>query len=186
MAVPYRTFKIGGIEIPLKSGGPDLRQSYSTILDGIGADRMADGSLLIQQAWPEPGQPLKLRSTISGGGLQNVAFDALAPGSGHLVECVESRRITHPTNPLSLAITLPSGRRSGGLYAPQGLALVDGELAATSIGIVGDLATLGAVAGATEYSVRYWPAFMARIVSISHDGSPWRAARSFTLEIEEI
>lgn len=174
----YPTLKIGGIELPLRTLTDGFSQTYDE-LAGVSARRTLGGSLLPQRAWPLD-RNFKLATTISGGGRLPAPLDHLDRGDTVEIECAEPRHISGTTT----AITLPAGRRSGGIYAPKGYALVDGELVATSISIVGNAATLGAVSGAQHYEVRYWPKFTG-ILTHKSSGEPWQARRTWTITIEE-
>lgn len=176
----YPTLIIGGIEIPLRALTEGFAQTYEE-LAGLSARRTLGGSLLIQRAWPLTRNYL-LRTTISGGGILPAPLDHLDRGGTYEVECAEHRRIAG--DGAYNVITLPAGRRSGGIYTPRGYALVGGELVETTIAIVGHVATLGLVTGAQHYQVRYWPKFTGNLTHKS-DGEPWRATRRWTITIEE-
>lgn len=174
----YPNLIIGGIEIPLRALIGGFTQSYEEIA-GISARRMMSGALLIQRSWPDPGN-YKLRTTLSGGGILPAPLDHLDRGDTVEIECAEHRRIADTSN----LITLPAGRRSGGIYTPVGYALKGGELVATPLSIAANLATLATVSGAQHYQVRYWPKFTGQITHQS-SGEPWQARRSWTVVIEE-
>lgn len=174
------TLLIGGIQVPTYALTDEFSQSYDEVA-GISSARMGDGSLVIQRAWPSASANYKLSTTISGGGSLPAPMDGLNRGATVEVECAEPRRIAATGN----VITLPAGRRSGGLYTPTGYALVDGLLVETPLALVGDVATLTVVAGAQHYQVRYWPKFTGRITHQS-SGEPWQARRRWTVTIEEV
>lgn len=170
---------IGGIEVPLFALTDAFSQDYEE-LAAIAGLRLANGSLVIQRAWPASGN-YKLRSTISGGGSLPAPLDGLDRGASHEISCAQPRAIAAVGN----VITLPAGRRSDTGYAPVGFASVAGELISTPLALVGNVATLTTVAGAQHYQVRYWPKFTGMITHRS-SGEPWQAARSWTLTVEEI
>jgi len=173
------TLIIGGIEIPLYALTDEFSQTYDEIA-GISAGRMGDGSLSIQRAWPSVARNYLLSTTLSGGGGLPAPLDGLNRGAVVEVECAQHRAIASTGN----VITLPAGRRSGGIYTPVGFALVDGLLVGTPLALVGNVATLTVVSGAQHYQVRYWPKFTGQI---THKASaePWQARRSWTVTIEE-
>lgn len=175
----FTSLIIGGFEVPRDSLRDGFSQTYEEIA-GISSARMGDGSLVIQRAWPAVGANYKLSTTISGRGRAPAPLDGLNRGATVEVECAEHRRIAGAMN----VITLPAGRRTGD-YAPRGYALVDGLLVETPLALVGDVATLTAVAGAQHYQVLYWPKFTGSITHQS-SGEPWQARRSWSVTIEEV
>lgn len=165
------TLKIGSIEIPGMSGF-DLRQTYEeekaeTLL------RAKSGAGILQQRWK------KLQSTISGNGWLPVAIDAIDTNAALAVSCIAPLAVYGA----STSITLPRSYRTDEDYAPQGIALVNGEAVNTSISLAGQVATLGAVAGASQYQVIYVP-ILTGFVSISrdHDASSGLAAWSISVQ----
>jgi hypothetical protein len=178
MSGEYENIIIGGIEIPRYANSEGFSQTYDE-LAGISARRTLGGTLLPQRSWPLTRNFL-WSTTISGVGSLPAGIDQLDRGVAYEVECAEVRHISGGTH----VITLPAGRRSGGIYAPRGFALVSGLLVETSIAIVGDVATLGVVSGAQHYRVSYWPKFTG-VLTHKSDGEPWRATRRWTITIEE-
>jgi hypothetical protein len=176
----YPTLLIGSIQIPLHALIGGFSQTYEEIA-GISSARMGDGSLTIQRAWPTVGKNYKLSTTISGAGSLPAPLDGLNRGAAVEVECATHRAIGSASN----IITLPTGRRSGGIYDPVGYALVNGLLVPTPLVIVSHVATLTTVSGAQHYQVRYWPKFSGRITHQS-SGEPWQARRSWSITIEEV
>lgn len=173
------TLIIGGLEIQRAALEENFSQDYEE-LAGIGGIRMADGSLIIQRAWPAAGN-YKLRTTLSGNGRTPAALDGLDRASAHEISCAEPRRIGGASN----IITLPAGRRSDTGYTPTGYALIGGNLVDTPLSLVGNIATLTTVSGAQHYQVRYWPKFTGMITHRSN-GQPWQASRGWTITVEEI
>lgn len=178
MSSPLETLIIGGIELPIFALTEGFRQSYDE-LAGISARRTLGGKLLIQRVWPLAKNYL-LSTTISGAGSLPAPLDHLDRGATYEIECAEHRAIAGTSN----IITLPAGRRSGGIYTPRGYALVAGELVETAIALVGNVATLTAVSGAQHYQVRYWPKFTG-LLTHKADGEPWAARRSWSLTLIE-
>lgn len=170
---------IGGIEIPLYALTDSFSQDYEE-LAAIAGLRLANGGLVIQRAWPASGN-YKLSTTISAGGSLPAPLDGLDRGAAHEISCAQPRAIAAVSN----VITLPAGRRADTGYVPVGFASVAGELVATPLALVGNVATLSTVSGAQHYQVRYWPKFTGMITHKS-SGQPWQAARSWTLTVEEV
>lgn len=177
----YPNLIIGGIEIPLRSLTGGFSQSYDEIA-AISSRRLADGTLFTQRAWPTADKNYKLRTTISGGGILPAPLDALNRAVAHEIQCAEQRRIAAVGN----VITLPAGRRAGGIYDPLGFAQVAGELVATPItSLVANMATLTVVPGAQHYQVRYYPTITA-VITHRSDGEPWQARRTWVVVAEEV
>jgi hypothetical protein len=170
---------VGGIEIPLYALTDAFSQDYEE-LAAIAGVRMADGSLVIQRAWPTSGN-YKLRTMISGGGSLPAPLDGLDRGTAYEISCAQHRAIAAVGN----VITLPAGRRADTGYVPVGFASVAGELVSTAVSLVGNVATLTTVGSAQHYQVRYWPKFTGMITHKS-SGDLWQAARSWTLTAEEV
>lgn len=175
----YPNLIIGGIEIPLRALTDVFSQEYEEIA-AISARRMASGVLHLQRAWPASGN-YKLRTTLQGGGRLPAPLDNLDRGGAHEIQCAQHRHAGAAGN----VIVIPAGRRSGGIYAPQGFALVAGELVSTPLSIATNTATLTAVSGAQHYEVRYWPKFTGAITHKS-SGEPWLARRTWSVTIEEV
>lgn len=173
------TLIIGGIQVPAYALTDSFSQAYEEIA-GISSARMGDGSMVVQRAWPTVSANYKLKTTIGGGGSLPAPLDGLNRGSTVEVECAEPRRIASTSN----VITIPAGRRTG-TYAPKGYALVDGLLVETSLALVGNVATLTAVAGAQHYQVLYWPKFTG-VLTHQSSGEPWQARRTWSVTIEEV
>jgi hypothetical protein len=174
----WQSLIVGGIEIPRHALSDEFSQDYEE-LAGIAGLRLSDGGLVIQRAWPATGY--KLRTTISGGGSLPAPLDSLDRGAAHEISCAEPRRIAAAGN----VITLPAGRRTDSGHTPDGYALVDGLLVPTALSLVGHVATLTVVSGAQHYHARYWPKFSGLLVHKS-GGSPWQAARRWSITLEEV
>lgn len=169
---------IGGFRLPLSAYWEDFRQTYDDEA-GIGEIRLADGSLVIQRAWPATG--VKLLTTLAARGRMPPLLAGLDRGVAHEIACIEPIHLPS----LNTAITLPAGRRADTGYTPRGYAMVDGELVSTPVlSVVAHVATLQAVAGASHYEARYWPKFSGRI-TYRQDGTPLRGGRGWTLTIKE-
>lgn len=183
MSTSLQTIVIGGVELPLWVFVDGFTQDYEEIT-GVGELVMDDGSLTISRL--DQGRNYRLRTTISGGGTLIAPLDALDRGAEVEIQCAEPRRISHPTIPTSLSITLPAGRRTGGIYTPRGYAMMAiGEIVETPItSIVDNVATLVAVTGAMHYHVLYYPKFTGRIEH-KHSSEPWQAKRTWTITVRE-
>lgn len=133
------------------------RWNYSQSYEDLRAKdvrRLADGSLNVRQLWSG-----KIRTVIRGEGKLPLALATLDTSSAITVQCASPRHV----GGASTSITLPAGRRSGGIYAPIAWAVVDGDLVSTTISITGNVATLGAVASAESYQVAYFPSISADV-----------------------
>lgn len=180
MSTAYPTLIIGGIEIPIRMMQDGFSQEYEEIA-AIDSDRMMDGSLLVQWTWPSSARNYLLRTTISGAGRWPVPLDGLHRGAKVEIECAEHRRI----GAAGRVITLPAGRRAGGIYDPLGYALVGETIVATPIeSVVAHVATLTAVSGAQHYHVRYFPKFTG-VLTHKSGGETLQVRRRWTLVVEE-
>jgi hypothetical protein len=136
--------KIGGILIPWDAAH-SLSQSYEPIT-GRHLMRLADGSAVLQQSWAP-----KLRTSIRGEGRYPDQLSAVDWSASFEIQCAAPLAI-HSSG---TAVTLPAARRTD--WAPFAKALVDGVLVSTSLSIVVNAGTIGAVAGATSYLTYYFP-----------------------------
>lgn len=181
----FENLIIGGIAIPAHALSDGFSQDYDEIA-GIGDLTMGDGSIVTQRAWPDAGRNYLLLTTLSGAGSLPLPLDGLNRASHYEIECAQHRHVAGVTN----VLTLPAGRRSGGIYAPQGYAvvLVGGAYELVPVAftnITGNAYTLATVTGAQHYEVRYWPKFTGRIIHKS-TSEPWRARRGWTLTMREV
>jgi len=142
--------QIGAIVIALDAR-LKIEQTYRA-LDRRADQRTAAGSGVRWSLWGG-----KLATDIRLEGFVPAGLAALDVGTSHLLRCAVPRAIDSD----SRVIEIPAARRSGALYAPLGLAEVRGELVATPVALVGNTATLDAVADASLYRVHYWPEFTA-------------------------
>ena len=141
------TLKFGTIDIPLRSA-LEIDQSYESI-GGETTLRTIDGTGIKQETWK------KLRTVISGGGWIPPGIAALDTAASISVACIAPQGIVADAGRQA---TLPAARRSDAGHTPWALALLpDGGLANTTLGIAGNVATAGAVAGATGYLINYVP-----------------------------
>lgn len=143
-----KILKIGTFELPVYAAF-DASQRYEP-LGGEGILRSVSGRGILQRTWQ------KTRVVTSGGGwvpsgLQSLDFDA-----SHAVACIVPETI--PADPATRQATLPTTRRADAGHVPYGLAqLANGHTLEAAVTLVGNVATVAAVAGAVAYQVGYYP-----------------------------
>jgi len=166
---------IGSIEVPLESRGA-FNQEYEDI-NGQTFRRTADGSGVLRSLWTG-----KVRTLISGDGWAPSAFENIDAGTTHVIKCAMTRAASSATT----SVTLPAARRSDAGHTPIGFALVDDTLVETPItGIVANVATLTAVAGADGYRVHYFPEITAVILRNTCKGA-FDARFTWQIEAEQL
>lgn len=167
-------FTLGGIVVPYRAarGFQQLYEPAGGITDLV----MADGSLKTQQRWS------KTLTRMSGNGQFPVGLSALSRTATHVLMCGAERAISSTSN----VITLPAARRTDSEFLPYGHAVVNGMLVATSINVVGDVATLGVVAGASIYVARYFPQLSVRIIDAPEDVDGWNAEWPWQIVCREV
>lgn len=166
------TIIIGGISISPPAGF-DLRQT----LDPVEAKtilRTLNGTGILQYRWK------KLRSTITGSGWLPDGLDAVDADNAVAVSCIEPLSVASASN----IITIPRAFRPDLPYAPQGAAIVDGQLMRTPVSLAAAVATLTAVSGATQYHVVYYPVITG-FVTIRRQFDDANQVCGWTIEIEE-
>lgn len=141
-----RKLIVGGVEIPIQASHT-LNQTYK-VLQAAQRRRFLNGDLWQRKTWGG-----KLETNITGTGIMPSGFQEVDFDNPIVIACVEALGI----NSVSNVIVLPVNRRADAGSEPQGYAIVDGELVETTINVVGDTATLGIVAGASQYQARYFP-----------------------------
>lgn len=161
---------VAGLVIPLEALGAHS-QSYE-LKGGRARLRMMDGSQVAQSRWA------KLSTTLRASGWAPAGLHDLDPSIAVTLACVAPRAIAGTGN----VMALPAARR--GDVAPVGQAVVAGRLVATALALVGDLATLAAVPGASAYRVLYWPLLTA-FVDLVEDIDVTAAGFGWTLTAEE-
>lgn len=157
--------KVNGIELT-KAAADGLSQSYTETPKFV--VRTMDGTAKAQQVFR------KIETNISGSGYMLTGWEGLDFSSSVTLSCCEARTI----GSLSNVITIPSARRSD--VSPRGFAIVDGVRVSTPVNLVGDVATLTVVGGATQYIIGYYPEFSA-FVEITQNGR-----QSWTLTAREV
>lgn len=136
---------IGGIRIPLDSAY-GLEQSYDALEAGSTVLRMLNGAAIKQTHWS------KRRTTITGSGRYPPGLAGLDYSGPLEIQCAAPLIIASAA---SNVITLPAARRAD--WVPAGYAVVDGRMMPVACSVVGNIATLGTLAGAQNYQCMYWP-----------------------------
>lgn len=150
-----------------------LRQDYRPI-EAATLHRMADGTGLKQSRWS------KLATTLSGDEVLPVSLEALDYSSPMAIWCVQPRRLSS----VSAVIALPAARRTD--VPPYGFALVSGRLVPVDVAVVGDVATLDTVAGASGYALYYHPILTVYAVRPTESGDIRNARYGWELTAEEV
>ena len=141
-----RLLKVGGIVVPNLSG-LELGQTYEP-LEAVARFRVMSGTLRQRSLWRG-----KLKTTITGRGTIPAGLQAIDYSAAVDIDCVAHRSITSASN----VIALPAARRTDSGSLPYGRALVGSTWVPTACVVVTNVATLGAVAGASQYQVVYFP-----------------------------
>jgi len=166
------SLKIGSITIPDEAAF-DLRQTLDPI-DAKTLLRTKNGSGILQSRYQ------KLQSSISGSGWLPDGLDGLDLTAALAVSCIEALSITGATT----SISIPRAFRTDTDFAPQGLAIVNGDVIATALSLAGSVATLTAVAGASAYQVLYFPVITG-FITVSRQFDKAAQTWSFTLDLQE-
>jgi hypothetical protein len=169
MAMP--NLIIGGVTIP-RLAALELTQEYGETASRA-QHRMGDGSLVVQENWA------RLTTRISGSGWIPAAFGSIDWSADIVIKCIAPEAVQGATT----SLTVPAARRDD--VSPWAVAIVDGREVKTSISMAGNVATLGAVSGASLYIVRYYPMFTARAVIPPRQLNTSGASYGWTLEAEE-
>jgi hypothetical protein len=156
-----RLLKIGAITVPAMAG-----LEVTEVADPVASRaryRMADGKLKTREAWSGAWRVLiELRGLIPPG------LTALDWPAGVQVAFTGERAITSASN----VITLPSNRRADAGSEPAGRAQVGDQWVCTPVALVGDVATLTPVTGATAYQAVWFP-----LLTVYSDGPSLGYAR---------
>lgn len=165
---------IDGVRLPLAAAGV-VSQSYEDF-GGFGVLRLGLGAAVHQQAWR------RVRTTLSASGWVPAGLDALDWSQTHVLGCVAPRSI----QAAGRVITLPAARRTDA--APYGFAVdAVGLLRPVAVTVAGNVATLGADAGAVSYQVLYYPLLTVRApqgARVEYDAAG--AAASWEIVFEEV
>lgn len=173
-----KSFEISGISIPMMGGSIFSRHGYQPVLSKTDL-RMANATTRRQVY---SGTQKKISITLSSSGMPAPpGISELDLTAVHTVKCGIQRSVGSISN----AITLPINRRTDVGYEPLGWAIVNGYRESVSINIVGDVATLGVVAGATGYAVDYFPEISA-FVDFKENADSGEATFSWDLTCTEV
>jgi hypothetical protein len=169
-----RTLELGGVVIPLLAGVA-LEQTYEEI-GGFAMLRMMSGAAVQQQHWT------RISTRIGGSGIVPPGLATLDFSQAMTLKCIASRSVCSASN----VIALPASRRAD--YAPIGHAtLASGQHQPTAVSLVGNTATLTAVAGATGYLVLYWPQLSVVVTARPREQRDIASGRtSWELTAEEV
>jgi len=163
---------LGGVELVLHSGAP------VETLEPLGAGsqllRMSDGAGVIQTHFE------KMAGSISGQGwmppgLSGLSYSLPMELRSTKVESIGGDGLVH---------NLTSTPRPD--FPPWGLALVGREWVDTPCTVVGGVATLVAVPGATAYRVSWMPVFSVRATRPSENQDSGGNVHSWSLNWEEV
>lgn len=140
---------INGLPLPIQATG-EHSQQYADVQGGGYRTRMRSGALRVQRRWR------KLAVTFSGTGVVPLALEGISPDQPVVVRCSASRGVTGAGR----VLTMPAARRTD--VDLIGQAQVGDEVVRTDVeSVVGNVATLAAVAGASAYRCLYWPEITA-------------------------
>lgn len=140
---------LDGVRMPLAVAGI-ISQTYEDF-GGFGLLRLGLGAAVHQEVWR------KTRTTLSASGLIPPGLASVDWTAAHTLGCVAPRSI----QAAGRVITLPAARRTDA--APYGFAVdAVGLLRPVAVTVAGNVATLGAAAGAVSYQVLYYPLLTVR------------------------
>ena len=168
------TLKIAGVEIALQTF--PVSQTYRRVEGGSVLHRMLNGAGVPQHHWT------KLATSIAGEGWSPVALAGVDWSAPVEILCVQPRAIHSAT----ASAILPAARRSDLTVNAYALAVVDNELVATPVSVLGDTATATAVADATGYQFMYFPKLTCWSRGPVEPLDMQRASYGWTLEAEEV
>ena len=164
---------IGGVEIALQTF--PASQDYD-VLEGATVHRMLNGAAAKQSHWR------KITTRISGDGWAPAALAGVDWTAPVEISCIQARAIHSAT----VNATLPAARRSDLGTNVYCRAVVNGELVATPVSVVGNAATATAVASATSYQFYYYPKLSCYSSGPSESLDLSGAAYGWSLEAEEV
>lgn len=169
--------KLGALEVPTLAA-LDLEQTYAPI-GGESIFRTVGGAGIKQTTWK------KTRITTSGSGWLPAGLEALDTTVSMTLACITPRSV--PAVFATRQATLPATRRSDAGHTPWGVAiLADGGTVKTSASIVGNVATLAAVAGAVAYQAMYLPQYTVWAMRPTESGNRGDASYRWELDCEEV
>lgn len=141
-----RVLIVDGVEVPVQASH-GFTQRYLE-QESKARRRFLGGGLWQRKVWGG-----KIRTEISGDGVAPAGIQELDTDNPITLACVASRGINSASN----VIVLPAARRADTGSEPFGFAVVDEQMVPTTCNVVTNTATLGVVAGANQYQVRYFP-----------------------------
>lgn len=144
--MPLPTLSLGGVPFVLHSGAPELS---SDELRGSAITRMSGGLGVQMTHWSG-----KLTGTIAGQGWMPPGLDGLDYSQPLELLSTQQQSVTGSSN----AVALKTEPRPD--HAPWALALVNGEWVSTPCAYAAGVATATPVAGATLYSIAWFPRLM--------------------------
>lgn len=164
--------KIGTIELS-DPAAFDLTVTHSPI-QSKSILRTKNGTGIIASHWKKRGISITGSGWIPEG-LADIDEDAVVD-----IHTIDWQSIAD-TSPI---ITLPGVFRLDD-FAPQGIAIVNGEAVNTAVSLAGAVATLTSVSGATQYHVNYCPIITSLIASIDRSFNAETNTWTWTLEAEQ-
>jgi hypothetical protein len=171
------TLQIGSLVIQTLAA-LDIEQSYEP-LGGESILRAAAGNAIKQSTWK------KTRITTSGRGWLPAGLESIDTTAQLVLSCVTPRMT--PADFSTRQATLTAKRRSDAGHTPWGIALMsDGSAVDSDVVIVGDVATVAAVAGAVAYQVLYLPKFTVYANRPTDSGTRSSADYQWQLVCEEV
>lgn len=168
-------FQLGTVTVPVLAAGPRIEQNY-TPLGGRALLRTLDGTGIRQSNWR------KTRIVTSGTGWIPAGLQELDYDQQMILRCSAVRQQQSVGN----VFTLPTTRRSDSDFEPFGAALLNGDWVETNAPLVGDIATLDLIEGATEYRVLWFPEFTVHADPPDEETNLSNATFTWTLTAEEV
>jgi len=173
--VSFRILKIGTLDIPVRSV-LDADQTYAPI-GGETILRTLNGSSIRQESWK------KLRTTITGSGWLPAGLSVIDTTVPNFVACIAPQSLSSANG----TFTLPTARRSDPGHEPWAFALmVDGAIRSSHLTLIGDVATVTAVADAVGYIVHYFPLLQCWVNRPVQSFSQASATHSWEIIAEEV
>lgn len=169
-----KIMELGSIALPLDAG-LGYSESFETF-GGFATLRLGAGAAVKQTAWE------KLRVTLSGEGWVPHGLQALNYSAPLTLKCGTPRAITSSTP----SATLPAGRRTDAGYTPFAFAHTARGRVATPVSVAAHTATVTPVAGATAYSVMYYPQLSVIATPPADETRTEDAATSWQIVCEEV
>lgn len=168
-----KILKIGTFELPAYAGF-DLAQRYEP-MGGEDILRAASGRGIKQMTWH------KTRVTTSASGWVPPGLQSLDFTVQHALACITPETV--PAVFATRQATLPTTRRADAGHLPYGLAqLAGGQTVEAAATLVGNVATVAAVAGAVAYQVGYYPLLTCWLLRPQRSGP----ASAWELVAEEV